>query len=170
MAIEVDPMTAVTVAGGGTGLIGLVTWFIRVINGQRITNQGIAAVDVANAGSASLIDHLTGEISRQNETIKELARRVTQVEADKQTVEDRAHELDKAAALQSQKVEGLLVEIKTLNDQLRNREHELHEAERRIGELERQIVGLERRRPDHSPRPEMGVPLRRVTDVGVDGK
>lgn len=161
VGIEVDSATAVTAAGGSAGLLAVVTWFLRTLNGQRTANQGIAAADVANQGNAALIEHYTKEVTRLNNVINDLSTRMDQIEKDKTLAEDNAHALDKQVALQDHKIGGLLMQIKTLNDQLRNREADLAAAEKRIGDLEKQIVNLERRRPDHAPRPEMAVPLMR---------
>lgn len=159
-----DQGTAVAVAGGGAGIVGLVTWFLRVVNTQKVVAQNAGAVDVANAGNAALIAHYTAEVTRLNGVIAGLSDRLDRLEEEKQKAEDDAHLLDKQVALQDQRIGGLLVEIRNLNDQVRNRESDLTEAEKRIDEMEKTIKTLERRRPDHAPRPEMDIPLRRITD------
>jgi predicted nucleic acid-binding Zn-ribbon protein len=121
-----------------------------------------AVDDSVDANTAALIAHLHVEIARLDSKSVSFEKRIEVLEREKDTLAAEKAALETRLALADNKIGGLLHEIRTLHNEIRDEQALTKAARERITELERSV---ERR--GQPRRPEHDIPL---TPLGGESK
>lgn len=107
------------IGGLGVGILGVVTWALRMLNSQRATNRQEAAAEAVDAGQSTLVQHLQGEIERLTKAQSDLTERVDKMAAERNDAKEKLATSQAQALVLQSKMEALEASVAELKEELR---------------------------------------------------